>query len=203
MTPSPTKTSIVIRFLIKVCFLPITLEENKQRIGFRLISWRSLAYVIIYIGLGTFLLFSPGLLLLLLPAEGRKLMNSTTHEEKFTQFRAGNVLEKFTPYFNQLTHISFIFPLILAKGLNNINTKIVWNERLPFPKHGIKSIISYFGSITGTLISMITFFLQYDVPPQNCAISLIVTLSGKISKITLLDRRWLKKLLSLVACRNF
>ena len=170
MTPSPTKTSVFIRFLIKVCFLPITLDENEQRIGFRLISWRSLAYVTIYIGLG---------LLSVVP------MNYILDEDSISNWRDGNVVETTTMSLNNILYISLIFPLLLAKGLNNINTKMVLNERLLFPKHGIKNIISFFGTIIGTVAAMIAFFWQFDGSLQDLAKGIIITLSGKVLSYSL------------------
>ena len=164
---SPTKTSVLIKFLIKVCFLPISFNKNEERIAFRVISLRCLAYTAIYVGLG-----------ILSPLSMRFILN----EDTLTKMKDGkNVVQKYTMLSNNIFCVSFIFPLLIAKGLDNINIKIVWNERLPFPKHGIKSIITYFVSVTGSQVALVAIFLQNDVPLQDLARCISVTLSGKFS----------------------
>ena len=86
--------------------------------------------------------------------------------------------------FNHILYTSLIFPLILAKGLNNVSTKMVLNEQLPFPKHGIKSIISFFGTITGTVAAMMAFFWQFG-SLQNFARGIVIMLSGKVLSYSL------------------
>ena len=161
-----TKTSVFIRFLIKVCFLPITLEENDQRIGFKLISRRGLAYIVIYIiGLGLMAMLS---------------LNLIVDEDTLSKMADENAVETYSIFFSNIFYISLIFPLLLAKGLNKTSVKIGWNEGLPFPKHGVKSIISYFCSTLGAVAAMVGFLLQFDVLHSYLnQICLIFSLSGK------------------------
>ena len=162
---SPTKTSVFIKFLIKVCFLPVRLEKNEQRVVFRLISKRSIAYVVIYMGLGI-LAFMSGYLIL--------------DPDAFSKISNENVVETYAMFSNHILYMAFIFPLFLAKSLSMIKIKMVWNEQLPFPKHGVKTIISYFGSLAGTLTALLGFLLQMDLPPLSVVKVFVLTSTGKL-----------------------
>ena len=162
---SPTKTSVFIKFLIKVCFLPVRLEKNEQRVVFRLISKRSIAYIVIYMGLGI-LAFMSGYLIL--------------DPDAFSKISNENVVETYAMFSNHILYMAFIFPLLLAKSLSMINIKMVWNEQLPFPKHGVKTIISYFGSVAGTLTALLGFLLQMDLPPLSVAKVFSLVFTGNL-----------------------
>ena len=159
-----TKTSVFIRFLIRVCFLPITLEEKDQRIGFKLISGRGLVYIVIYIGMGLLAMLS---------------LNLVLDRDTLSKITDGNVVETYTIFFSNIFYISYIFPLLLAKGLNKTSVKIGWNERLPFPTHGVKSIISYFCSTLGSVAALVGFLLQFDVPHSYLTKICLIALTGK------------------------
>ena len=162
---SPTKTSVFIKFLIKVCFLPVKLEKNEQRVVFRLISKRSIAYIVIYMGLGILAFMSMYLFL---------------GPDAFSKISGLNVLEMYSMFSNNIFYMAFIFPLLLAKSLSMINVKMVWNEQLPFPKHGVKTIISYFGSLAGTLTALLGFLLQMDLPPLSVAKVFSLVFTGNL-----------------------
>ena len=162
---SPTKTSVFIKFLIKVCFLPVKLEKNEQRVVFRLISKRSIAYIVIYMGLGILSFMAYGLIL---------------DPDAKSKISGENVVETYTMFSNNIFFVAFIFPLLLAKSLSMINIKMVWNEQLPFPKHGVKTIISYFRSVAGAQTALLGFLLQMDLPPLSVAKVFSLVLTGNL-----------------------
>ena len=45
-----TKTSIFLKFLIKICFLPVTIDRETETLTFRFLSIKSFLYVLLYIG---------------------------------------------------------------------------------------------------------------------------------------------------------
>ena len=45
-----TKTSLFIKFLIRISFLPLTMDERTETLSFKLISVKTLFYVLLYIG---------------------------------------------------------------------------------------------------------------------------------------------------------
>ena len=162
---SPTKTSVFIKFLIKVCFLPVKFEKNEQRVVFRLISKRSIAYIVIYMGLGILSFMAYGLIL---------------DPDAKSKISGENVVETYTMFSNNLFFVAFIFPLFLAKSLSMIKIKMVLNEQLPFPKHGVKTIISYFGSVAGAQTALLAYLLQMDLPPLSVAKVFSLVFTGNL-----------------------
>ena len=45
-----TKTSVFIKFLIRICFLPLNIDEETETLSFKFLSLKSLLYVVLYIG---------------------------------------------------------------------------------------------------------------------------------------------------------
>ena len=100
--------------------------------------------------------------------------------DAFSKISGLNALETYSMFSNNIFYMAFIFPLLLAKSLSMINIKMVWNEQLPFPKHGDKTIISYFGAVAGTLAALLGFLLQMNVPLQTVVKVFVLTSTGKL-----------------------
>ena len=110
---SPTKTSVFVKFLIKISFLPITLNEDQRRIRFQFASLKTLIYLIIYTG---------GFILLNLSSAF--IIDSETLEK----ISARNKLETFSVFSGGVCSLAIIFPLILSRGLDNLDTRLVWDQ---------------------------------------------------------------------------
>ena len=164
----PTKTSVFIKFLIKICFLPITLEEAEGVVRFKLLSKKTLAHVLIYWGL--YLLMSISLSVLSI---GKAL--SIIAEQ--------NILETFSIAAGNISTVAFIFPLLLSRGLDNMDIRMVWNERLPFPKHGVKAIVSHFLVVIGYFAAFWGYLTPLNIPLET---------TEKITSTTLLSIKFLK-----------
>ena len=54
-TEEQTKTSTFIKVLIKICFLPISLDMPTESITFKLLSLKTLVYIVMYIGPNIFI----------------------------------------------------------------------------------------------------------------------------------------------------
>ena len=162
-TESPSKTSVFIKFLIKICVLPIEIEETGQKISFRFLSKSGLIYLVIYLGLG-----------ILMSSFHTYFMD----DDLTTQLSQMNSVETYTMFATGILNVSLMFPLLLAKGLNDVNVEMIWDERLPFPKHGVKTIMSFFGSIAGISACSLGVLLQFDITLQSLLKIFIYLVSG-------------------------
>ena len=94
LSSRPTKTSVFMKFLTKISFFPITLDEAEGVIRFKLISKKTLAHVLIYWGL----------LLLIMSIMGAQMdvkVLSTIAEQ--------NVFETFSIMAGNISYISIMF----------------------------------------------------------------------------------------------
>ena len=152
LSSRPTKTSVFMKFLTKISFFPITLDEAEGVIRFKLISKKTLAHVLIYWGL----------LLLIMSIMGAQMdvkVLSTIAEQ--------NVFETFSIMAGNISYISIMFPLLLCSGLNNMDIRMVWKERLPFPKHGVKAIVTHFGTVIGYFAAFWGYLTPLDIPLET------------------------------------
>ena len=145
---APTKTSVFIKFLIKISFLPLTLEENGRKIKFKFISLKTLIYLTIYGG-GFILLHIFSIF----------VFDRDIVEKIF----ARNKLETFSVFSSSLCSLAIIFPLILSRGLNKLNISLVWDQHLPFPTHGGKTILFYFGAVGGGNAALLGYLLSLEI----------------------------------------
>ena len=161
---SPTKNSVFIKVLIKICFLPITIEGNERRISFKLLSKKSLAHVIIYYGFYSLISLSS---------------MSVFDSELLTKISQQNKLETFSVFSVAISSLSLIFPLVLARGLDRIDFQRVWEENLSFPKHGAKTIISFIGIIIGAVAAMFGYLINVQFPVEDTAKIFSMSILGK------------------------
>ena len=150
--PNHSKTSVFLKFLIKICFLPITFEENERKIRFKWISRKTLSYVVIYCG--GYVLFSFGA--------------NIVDTEALRKISEMNVIETLTiSAGGSIAMVAITFPLILGRQLNNIDINMIWDEQLPFPRHGLKTIFSSVGLNLGTNVGMFGMFLRFNYSLQS------------------------------------
>ena len=159
-----TKTSVFIKFLIKICFLPITSDDGVLR--FRFLSKKTLAHVVIYWGL----------FLLLLSVYSSFIMDHTVLSKILEQ----NSLEIFSIMSGFVCNISILFPLLLSRGLNNMDIGMVWNDRMPFPKHGVSAIVTQFVVVAGFFGAFWGYISPLDIPADTQDKISSVSLFGNI-----------------------
>ena len=147
-----SKTSVFIRILIRTCFLPITIEEDGRRLIFRFLSWKTLAYVIIYGGCYSLISL---------------LSLSVIDSEILTKISQENTIETSSVFSSSISCVSLLFPLILARGLDQVDLHQVWDGQLTFPRHGVKTIISYIWFILGALTALSDYLMHLGFPSQD------------------------------------
>ena len=174
LSSRPTKTSFFIKFLIKICFLPITLDDGMIR--FKLVSKKTMAHVGIYWGL----------LLIIMTIYSAYFMDDTVMSKILEQ----NGLEIFSIMSGLVANISVLFPILLAKGLNNMDLRLVWKERMPFPKYGVIVILAQFLIVIGFFGAFWGYLTPMDIPVDtfdkiaSVGLFCIVCLSSGIKGIT-------------------
>ena len=146
---SPTKTAAFVKFLIKICFLPIAFKKDEGKIRFKFMSRKSLVFFIIYFGSFVIMTIS---------------LKYIVGDDFFEIIKEKNILETLSVGSNSISGVAIIFPLLLARGLDNMDVGWVSSDLLPFPKHGRKTICSYFGSSFGSNIAMLGYLLQLGQP---------------------------------------
>ena len=148
---SHTKTSVFIKIIIRICFLPITIEDDR-RISFKLMSKKTLAFGIIYFGcyfiISFFSIYCLG-------------------SEMMTKISEQNKIETFSVFSSSISTVSLIFPLVLAKALDQEYFQNFYDDQLTFPKQGIKTIIAFFGFIIGSVLAVSGYIMHLDMPIQN------------------------------------
>ena len=162
----PTKTSVFIKFLIKICFLPINLDEGVIR--FKLLSKKTLVHVVIYWGL----------YLLITSLD----MSILTDDDVMSKIAEQNKLDTFSLLSLWVTNISILFPLFLCRGLNNMEIRMVWTEGLPFPKHGVTTILSHFMVVIGFFGATWAYITSLGIPGDT---------RDKLASVALLGRKCL------------
>ena len=163
---SPTKLSAFIRFLVKICFLPITIEEEERKISFRWKSRKTCTYLVAYVL--SYILFTMLIATILM------------NEEVLKKFSEKNIVENLSVFAGSSGGSGLIFPVILARGLDDISLKSVWDKNLSFPKHGVQTIISYFGMIIGSCVGYVGYILQFDLEMDYIAKAFFSALSSTI-----------------------
>ena len=161
---APTKTSVFIKFLIKIAFLPLTLEENRRKIQFKFFSLKTLIYLTIYCG--GFLLQNLFFLFIL-------------DKDTMEKISARNKLETFSVFSCTVCGLAIIFPLLLSRGLNNLNIQLVWDQDLPFPTHGWKTILFYFGAVSGGNAAILGYLLSLQLQSQAFVKFLMLSCLGE------------------------
>ena len=142
-----TKTSLFLKFLIKICFLPITFEENDGTIRFKWISIKTLAHMFIYCGGFVFCC----------------IFVHFVDTDMIKRISQQNVIESLSISSGSITVVAIIFPLILGRQFNQTDMSMVWDEKLAFPKQGLRTIFSAVGQNIGTNVGIMGFFLQFDL----------------------------------------
>ena len=164
LNSAPTKTAVFIKFLIKISFLPFSLDDNRKKIRFKFLSRKTLIYLTIYCG---------GFILLQL------FFKFTLDGDTTEKISARNKLETFSVFSPSVCCLAIMFPLILSNGLNNLNIQLVWDRNMPFPTHGGKTIISYFGTVGGSNAAILGYFLSLDLQYQAFLMFAIFSLLGE------------------------
>ena len=90
-----TKISIFLNILIKICFLPIRVDMRTETITFKLLSLKSLAYVMMYIG--------PNILINILWLCSPDAVNQFNTEQSFIEVASG--------WFTMISGLCLLFPL--------------------------------------------------------------------------------------------
>ena len=106
--------SSFVQLLIKICFIPVQLTEEK--IVFKFVSWRTLVHVLVYYGWNIIGSFVIGLPLL---------------KELFSKLTAVEMINM--QIWNLCYIISLILPLFLSHGLNNLEPKLLVRKTLKWP----------------------------------------------------------------------
>ena len=145
---SQSKMSVFIRFLVKISFLPVKMEEN-GKIRFKLISNRALIYLLFYCGLYILITL---------------ISTMFNFDQNFLKkIHQQNILETLSVSSIGVCGFSMMFPLLLARSLNNLDTRLVFHDRLPFPRHGLKILISYFCLLTGSFTAMVCYLIHFGM----------------------------------------
>ena len=113
-------------------------------------SRRTLVFLVLYFGSFVFMAISPKYVL------GEDFYEMISDENVLETLSVGST--------NGICGVAILFPLFLARGLDTTDLRWVSAEQLPFPKHGVKTIFSYFGSIVGSIIFMLGYLLQLGQP---------------------------------------
>ena len=117
-----TRTSSFIKFLVKICFIPVTV--TKEKIIFKIFHWRTLTYLILLIGYVSFFYFTS------------KCFNI------FNNFHFNNGTEMISVIVvGILALILRIIPLILSFGLQKMNPTRFQNKTHRKPKQTTKIIV--------------------------------------------------------------
>ena len=151
----------IVRFLIKICFIPVNYDMIEQKISFRFCSS---AFI-------TFFIINYGILL-----SSNVLLYSTT----------ASIQDKITEYMENLNIIDFISDIIfglftswlapcclvlLAKGIPKIEV-IALADDLKWPTHGGKHILSLFLCVLGALAPTVALWvMMFDKGNVNISTS--------------------------------
>ena len=144
------KTSVFLKFIIKICFLPITLDENAGTIRFKWISKTTLFHLTMNCGLYVLCL----------------IFGNYLDKDSMKQISELNVIERLSMFSGNIFTVALIFPLILGRQLNNFDMKMVWDEKLTFPQQGLRTIFSFLGLNIGTHVGLMGILLQFGLNLQ-------------------------------------
>ena len=90
-----TKTSVFINVLIKICFLPISLDKLTETITFKFLSVKTLVYIMMYIG--------PNILINILWFWSPNAINQFNTNQNFIEVASG--------WFTMISGLCLILPL--------------------------------------------------------------------------------------------
>ena len=90
-----TKTSVFINVLIKICFLPISVNKLTETITFKFLSVRTLVYIVMYIG--------PNILINILWFWSPNAINQFNTNQNFIEVASG--------WFTMISGLCLILPL--------------------------------------------------------------------------------------------
>ena len=90
-----TKTSVFINVLIKICFLPISVNKLTETITFKFLSVRTLVYIVMYIG--------PNILINILWFWSPNAINQFNTNQNFIEVASG--------WFTMISGLCLLLPL--------------------------------------------------------------------------------------------
>ena len=158
----PSKISAFIKFLVKIRYLPVTINEEERKIRFRLMSTRTWTHFGLYFV--SYSLWTTFYVVYLWDPE-----NLDKISEK-------NIIETFSTNSGTASAMALFFPLVLARGLDNVNLEAFWDNQLPFPKHGVKTLLSYLWMLTGSGVAQLGYILQFDFTSDYIVRVILLTL---------------------------
>ena len=120
-----TKTSLFLKFLINICFLPITFKENDGTVRFKWMSRKTLVHIFIYGGGYVFCC-------ILVHLVDKDIMEKISEQ---------NVIESLSISSGSITIVAIIFPLVLGAQFHQTDLKMLWAEQLSFPKQGLRGVV--------------------------------------------------------------
>ena len=164
-----SKTSVFLKFLIKICFFPITFVENERKIGFKWISRQTFVYVIFYCG-GYFVI------------QSSMFFVDTEMMKRISEM---NVIETWAISSSSISILAITFPLILARKLNNMDLRMVWDGSLAFPRHGLKNIFCIVGLNLGSNVAIFGMFLQFNISLQTIVKLQLIIFLGNSSFVNM------------------
>ena len=145
-------TSKFMHMLMKVGFLPLTVDEREDKVKFKLWSKSTMFHILILsMYFGVIFLYA-------------------------TMFSAANLFDKIRTQLTTiettslwgscLSHLSITFPIIIAKGLSSASTpaSLLLNPTLKFPKHAKSTIVATGVSVLGGVLFVTAFLIKTSVP---------------------------------------
>ena len=125
-----TWMSTLVWFLIKSCFLPISIDEEK--IIFKVFSWRTFFHNIIYFGY-------------LITAHLIVYFFTTFNSNPEIFFKGGSSAINFSlTLMGWLNMFSVIMPLIICHGLQKLPSTLIMRKDLKVPPKGYRNILGIF-----------------------------------------------------------
>ena len=158
----PSKISAFVQFLVKIRYLPVTVNKEERKIRFRLMSTRTWTHIGLY--LVSYTLWSTFYMVYLWDPEA---------VEKISE---KNIIEKISTNSGTASVMALFFPLVLARGLDNVDLEAFWDQQLPFPQHGIKTLLSYLWMLTGSGVAKLGYILQFDLSSDYTLRVILLTL---------------------------
>ena len=195
-----SKLSLLVKFLLKVRFIPIRINNNEPKVAFKLCSTVTLTFIAIYWG-SIFLLVGVN-----------QLIVHQIWDYIMEYMNKKNMIDMVSiMIYNFLFNTLYICPLFLGHAFPSVAT-IALDKDLKWPRHGTKHILSVVLCAVGSGAANASVFHEIfegeNVPGQSfipfCIIPIIQVIVMKIYWVVplLLVSAWMEKLINLCNCKG-
>ena len=159
----PSSSHNFVRFLIRMCVMPLGVEDDKEEVTFKFMSMKTIVHFLIYFGLN--IVFS-------LTVDLYTNLNKMT----FSSAAKGQV-ESMVGNSTSILMTAVVFPILISAKLNRFPKRIILNKSSAWPRGMWKIILSSVLIFTGNSLYSCGFISEMKSTQKNRTVLSLINCS--------------------------